>query len=166
MDQQIPTNQPIETTNLSGFSYAGFWRRFIASVIDGIILFLVSIPVGMIVGKDIILSISSSAVVYIIYSSVFLCSDLMGTPGKAVMGMCVVNEKDQNRISFKSAIIRVLSGYISSFFLCIGYLIQPFTEKKQTFHDMVAGTVVIKKNPPEMNYFTAFGDSFKKIIGN
>lgn len=166
MDQQSAMNQPIETTNFSSFSYAGFWRRFIASVIDGIILFLISIPVGMIVGKDLILNISSSAVVYIIYSSVFLNSDLMGTPGKAIMGMCVVNENDQTKISFKSALIRVLAGYVSSFFLCLGYLIQPFTAKRQTLHDMIAGTVVIKKNPPDINYFTAFGDSFKKIIGN
>lgn len=172
MDQNIPPqNQDLSVvTNTSTTSntpkFAGFWRRFFAQFIDGFFMFLISIPLSLLVGGDVILGASSGVVLNLIYCSVFLCSDLMSTPGKAILGMAVVNEENQTKLSFKSAIIRVICAYFSSMILLLGYLIQPFTAKRQTLHDMIAKTIVIKKEPPEVNYFTVFADSFKKILGN
>jgi uncharacterized RDD family membrane protein YckC len=49
-----------------------------------------------------------------------------------------------NRISFGRATVRYFAQYLSVLTLGVGYFIQPFTEKRQALHDMVAGTVVVR----------------------
>ncbi len=57
----------------------------------------------------------------------------------------VVTDIDGNRISFGRANARFWSKIISGMILGIGFLMAAFTEKKQGLHDMIAGTLVIKK---------------------
>jgi len=148
--------------------YAGFWRRFFATVVDQIILFVLGGAMGFILGliglKDQIIIFSLSSLLSFIYFVVYNCSSLSGTPGKAILGIAIVDEKTKTPISFKQAILRVLTAFLSGLVLCLGYLIQPFTAKRQTFHDMIAETVVIQKKHGEVNYFTVFKESFSKIL--
>lgn len=172
MDQQIfnqsSVTPPASETIIpvTPIIYAGFWRRFIAVLIDAFFTGIIGALVGFITGNDMIVSISVSTVIGIIYIAVFDSSELMGTPGKAMLGLSVVTEKEQNRISFQTAILRFLCKYISSVVLLIGYMIQPFTEKRQTFHDIVTSTIVIRKDPGQLNYWNCFKDNFNKIINN
>ncbi len=171
MDQHVfnkPTAAPItsDTMTTPGVIYAGFLRRLIAMLIDAFFTGILGGILGFFTGRDMVISLSVSTVVGIIYTAIFDSSELMGTPGKAMLGIAVVTEKDQNRISFQSAILRFLCKYLSSVVFLIGYLIQPFTEKRQTFHDIVTNTVVIKKDPGLINYWKAFKDNFNKIINN
>lgn len=172
MDQQIfnqsTITPPVSETIMSTTPviYAGFLRRFFSVLIDAFFTGIIGGVVGFITGHDMIVSISVSTVVGIIYTAIFDSSDLMGTPGKALLGIAVVAEKDQNRISFQTAIVRFLCKYLSSVLFFIGYLIQPFTEKRQTLHDIITNTVVIKKDPGQLNYWKAFKDNFSKIINN
>lgn len=172
MDQQI-FNQSPATPHVSEtiipvapVIYAGFLRRFISVLIDAFFTGIIGGIIGFITGNDMIVSISVSTVVGIIYTAIFDSSELMGTPGKALLGIAVVTEKDQNRISFQTAIVRFLCKYLSSVVLLIGYLIQPFTEKRQTFHDIITNTIVIKKDPGQLSYWKAFKDNFNKTINN
>jgi uncharacterized RDD family membrane protein YckC len=48
-------------------------------------------------------------------------------------------------MDFVKAFVRNLSKVISTFILFIGYIMAGFTEKKQALHDMIAGTLVLKK---------------------
>jgi len=169
MDQQI-FNQPPSASSpaltIASAVYAGFWRRFIAVLIDGFFTGILDVIFGFLTGNDMIVSISVSTVIGIIYTAVFDSSELMGTPGKAMLGIAIAKETDQSRISFQTAILRFLCKYLSSVFLLVGYLIQPFTEKRQTFHDIVTNTVVIRKDPGQLSYWKSFKDNFNKIISN
>jgi uncharacterized RDD family membrane protein YckC len=49
------------------------------------------------------------------------------------------------RISFGRATGRFFAKIISSIILFIGFIMAGFTEKKQALHDMIAGTLVIRK---------------------
>lgn len=172
MDQQIfnqpPTTPPVSETitSTTPVIYAGFLRRFFAVLIDAFFTGIIGGILGFATGNDMIVSISVSTVVGIIYTAVFDSSELMGTPGKALLGIALVNEKDQNRISFQTAIVRFLCKYLSSLVLLLGYIIQPFTEKRQTLHDIITKTIVIKKDVGELSYWKAFKNNFNKIINN
>lgn len=142
--------------------YAGFWRRYIASFIDGLILLVPSAILGGLGSFSI--AFGANVFIGIIYKPVFESSALMGTPGKALMGLVVVSEDGHGPISFKSAIIRYFSAMLSAVILYIGYLMQPFTSKRQTLHDMIAETLVLKKETPDLNYFIVWRDQIKSIV--
>lgn len=143
--------------------YAGFWQRFIANFIDGLILLIPSALAGS--SGSFSVSIGFSIIIGILYKPVFESSALMGTPGKAILGIVVENENAGGRISFKTALIRYFASYISAFILYIGYLMQPFTSKRQALHDMISETVVLKKETADLNYFVVWRDQLKEIMG-
>ncbi|MYA79205.1 MAG: RDD family protein, partial [Acidobacteriia bacterium] len=57
----------------------------------------------------------------------------------------VVTEMQGRRISFLRATGRFFVKLLSAMLMMIGYLIQPFTEKRQALHDMMAGCLVLRK---------------------
>lgn len=139
-------------------NYAGFWRRFIASLIDALILI---IP-GLIIGS--ILPFVGGVIIALLYKPVFESSPLQGTPGKAMMGMMVFPESGSGRLTFKQALIRYVASFLSGLILFIGYIMNVFTPKKQTLHDMIAETVVIYQEPPQMNFFQVWLTEIKAIF--
>jgi len=66
------------------------------------------------------------------------------TFGKSVMGMRVT-DLNGNRISFGRASGRYFGKIISGMILDIGFIMAGFTEKKQALHDMIAGTLVMRR---------------------
>lgn len=138
--------------------YAGFWRRAAALFIDGLILLIPSAILGS------ALPVLGSFLCFLAYRPVFESSPLQATPGKALMGLAVINELDGGRISLKTAFVRSLLTFVSGAFFCIGYFMAIFTQKNQTLHDLVAQTVVIRKEAAEVNFFQVWWDEIKKII--
>ena len=139
--------------------YAGFWRRFIAYVIDLVILGIAAQGMSFIAG--IILAITSAdverslpalkamlLVLYIalcwLYFATFESSARQATPGKAMLRMHVMDE-DGDRLSFFCASIRYFAKYVSGLFLCAGFVMASFTERRQALHDMAAGSIVVKR---------------------
>lgn len=138
--------------------YAGFWIRFAATLIDGLILAIPSFILAWII------PVFGGFLASIIYKPFFESSRLQGTPGKALLGL-VIERTSGERISFKDAMVRYAMSFISSCILAIGYIMAAFTGKKQTLHDLVADTVVVKKAVPEMNYFDAWLDEVSEVFG-
>jgi uncharacterized RDD family membrane protein YckC len=140
-------------------SYAGFWRRFVAVFIDGLICVIPSLAMGYVIPYV------GGIVLGLLYTPIFLASPLQATPGKALMGIAVVDENG-NTLTLKTSIIRYVSTILSGLILCIGYLMNLFTAKRQTLHDILAGTVVIMKTAPDVNYFNVWLVEVKKIGGD
>jgi uncharacterized RDD family membrane protein YckC len=67
-----------------------------------------------------------------------------GTLGKKALGL-TVTDLEGRRISFGRATGRYFAKIISTLILCIGYMMAGFTERKQALHDMIAGTLVLRK---------------------
>lgn len=159
-----PIGAPPAATTPSGRLYAGFWIRFLAVFIDGIILqvasFILALPFILVLGlasasggrtAEDLASATLSLLLFPLcialnwlYEAGFTSSARQATPGKMALNL-VVTDLGENRISFGRATGRHFGKYLSSFSLLVGYLIQPFTEKRQALHDLLAGTLVLRR---------------------
>jgi uncharacterized RDD family membrane protein YckC len=79
-----------------------------------------------------------------LYFALMESSNYQATIGKMVLGLKVTDVND-GKLDFIKALVRNLSKIISGMILLIGYIMAGFTEKKQALHDMIAGTLVVKK---------------------
>ena len=143
-------------------NYAGFWRRASALCIDGLIL---GIP-GLILGSashQFWGAMGLNLFLGLLYYPFFESSELSATPGKALLGLAVLTENEQ-RITFKAAILRYFCRYLSMLLLYIGFIMQLFTARRQTLHDMISETIVVKKPSPDLNYFTVWNRQFKDVF--
>ena len=151
--------------------YAGFWLRFVAYIIDDLILgfvsFIVSLPfiggivfsaLGMsecsefndstflgiagIVGSVFALILVNIAAGWLYYS-LMESSKTQATLGKMALSL-KVTDLEGNKISFGRATGRYFGKIISGMILMIGYILAGITEKKQALHDMMAGCLVIR----------------------
>ena len=118
---------------------AGFWIRFVAMLLDGILVGGVSFALAM-VGAPSILGL----VIGLGYWIYFPSSDMMATPGKSVLGL-KITDNDGNQITAGTATVRYLGYIISAIVLYIGFLMVGFSDKKRGLHDMIAGTLVVYK---------------------
>ena len=142
--------------------YAGFFRRYAAALIDALIMIVPSLFIGGSVAV-IPLSFGLGLVLGLLYKPVFESSVMAATPGKALMGI-VVQSEDGQTLTYKKAVIRYLCSYLSIAIMGIGYLMQPFTSKRQTLHDMLSEAVVIRKETSDLNYFIVWKDQLKNIF--
>ncbi|MCA1029813.1 RDD family protein [Bacillus timonensis] len=83
-------------------------------------------------------------IVPVAYYAGFHASPWQATVGKKIVGL-KVTDLNGNRISFWRGFGRYLAmSFLSGIFM-IGYIMALFTEKKQALHDLIAGTVVVRK---------------------
>ncbi len=129
------------------YTYAGFWLRFVATIIDLIIVSVVSAFIGAIIaGGDDTGTVSATLNLFgdWLYCALMESSKFQGTVGKLVLGLIVTD--DQYRpISFGRATWRYLGHLLSTIILGIGFIMAAFTTRKQCLHDIMAGTLVVKK---------------------
>ena len=79
-----------------------------------------------------------------LYYALLESSSWQATLGKKALGL-EVTDLAGSRISFGRATGRYFARWISNMTLAIGYIMAGFTEKKQALHDILAGTLVIRK---------------------
>lgn len=154
-------------------TYAGFWLRFVAFIIDGIVLWIVGAMItfpligamglrGMLRGgfaanggemrpEDMLPFVSMifriiliTMVLKWLYYALFESSAWQATLGKKALGL-EVTDTEGRRIGFGRATGRFFGKIISAMILYIGFIMAGFTEKKQALHDMMAGCLVIRK---------------------
>jgi uncharacterized RDD family membrane protein YckC len=121
--------------------YAGFWDRFGAAFIDGIILIVPNLLFTYGIGPGIgdILSLATAW----LYEALMTSGPGQATLGKRALGLKVV-DSDGQRISFGQATGRHFGKILSTIILFIGYFMMLWDAKKQTLHDKMAATYVIK----------------------
>jgi uncharacterized RDD family membrane protein YckC len=136
--------------------YAGFWRRLLAVVLDGIV---VSIPAntfaavlrsGLIVtgGGGIHYRSGGSGlqtVFFILYEALLIAYWNGQTIGKKVMGIRVVSAGGALvpvGMAFVRSVMKIVSGVV----LMLGYLWMLWDPNKQTWHDKVAQTYVVRES--------------------
>jgi uncharacterized RDD family membrane protein YckC len=140
-------------SNNPNISFAAFWIRFLAALIDACIIIVPAMILGGIIGvwgmvwddSDSITTLKIQAVSLlfgILYEAIFLSSGWMATPGKKLLGI-KVTDLSGNPISFWRGVGRSAGKLISSI-LFIGYIMAAFTKNKQALHDLMASTFVIK----------------------
>lgn len=132
--------------------YVGFWVRFIASVIDSILVLVIVYPlmsflfgwnnvvagnvnVGVGLFFELVLP-AVAVIIFWIYRS--------ATPGKMIMGAKIVDARAYGKPSRGQLIGRYFAYYVSMLPIFLGFFWIGFDKRKQGWHDKLAGTVVIK----------------------
>lgn len=135
--------------------YGGFWRRLCASLIDSILVLLITAPLlyaiygdslyteqDMLRGPaDFLLSYVFPAVASItfwIYKS--------ATPGKMALGLKIIDADSGEKCSKGQLIGRYLGYYVSILIVGLGFIWVAFDRRKQGWHDKLAGTLVVRSN--------------------
>lgn len=165
---------PAPLASYGGVVYAGFWLRFVAYLIDGVIsgiAFLVLlVPLFFLTGAGAALSqigggddISDGAAAFLgfgflagffgiillvswLYYALSESSSWQATPGKKILNLYVTDLSGQS-ISFGRASGRFFAKIITGMIpLAIGYILAGFTEKKQAVHDMIASCLVLRRS--------------------
>jgi uncharacterized RDD family membrane protein YckC len=145
--------------------YAGFWSRVAASLIDGLVLFIATLPINFLFGYGLLPQrpqqhnffgegspenwtyleyTTLTAIISWLYFSLMESSRRQATPGKMALGILVTDEFG-NRITFGRATGRFFSKVISYITLTIGFMMAGWTRKKQALHDIMARTLVVRK---------------------
>ena len=132
--------------------FANFWIRVGASLIDGVIIIgsmlllmfvaMLSALMPPLMFLLLILIWIASIVGPWLYSALFESSAMQATPGKKAIGL-KVTDLQGNRISFGRATGRYFAEWITGMTFLVGYVMVAFTQKRQSLHDMIAGTVVV-----------------------
>lgn len=125
--------------------YAGFGGRLVAILIDGILLSVVGSVLGLLVGSRPGEAGAGSGInllLGIIYYGYFLSTTGQTLGGRA-MGIKVV-DANGNVLPVGKAVLRYLASIVSAIILGIGYLMMLWDSKKQTLHDKIAGSYVVK----------------------
>lgn len=131
--------------------YCGFWRRFTANFLDGIILGMVYKLVNAV-----LLAIASLAgAAYFGFSDWMLCTIIFwtymiwfkgykgATPGYYVFGIRIISING-TQVCIKQIIVRIISSFFSAIPFGLGYIWITVDSNRQAWHDKIAGTYVIK----------------------
>ena len=155
---------------MSVYKFAGFWRRLIAFSIDNTIIIIIFSVLSIIAATAYVLgAISSNSDAWLVdladptsSLSIMFISCLLyfvtilfyftyfhgttgRTPGKMLLGLQVVSA-DGTPVTFGTAFLRAV-GYFISFIYFLGFIWAAFDKRKQGWHDKIAGTVVIIREP-------------------
>jgi len=152
--------------------YAGFWIRFLASLLDTIFL---ALPVGILIyflsdgnwfdfsqyQQNIQMAMSGNTHAldsqpqtslkweFIFEISVLVVTMLFwkrwrgATPGKKFVHIKIVDASSLKDIDNRQAVTRSFGYIASTFAFLIGFLMVAFRKDKRGLHDLLAGTIVI-----------------------
>lgn len=157
----VNTNNEVASNQsaVGGVSYAGFWVRAAALILDSLIMGAVTFFIGFIFG--VASGISKSAplsalmgnlasligVVVSLSYYVLMTWKRGATLGKQVLGLRVIRGNGDNISLGRAALREIIGRFVSGITLCIGYVIAVFSDKKRALHDMIADTVVVDLHP-------------------
>jgi uncharacterized RDD family membrane protein YckC len=127
-------------------NYGGFWIRFLAYLVDTLIVgigFAVIVLLLGLMGLELFSPPLIFVIVGIVYWAGMQASKRQATYGKSLVGLKVTGLGGE-RISIARAFAREAAKIISSLTFLIGYVIAAFTKRKQALHDLIATTLVVR----------------------
>jgi len=170
---RTPYADPAGLAVSRGSVYAGFWLRFVAHLIDSLIIgaaalllfvpfiFLTGLSANFetmshlhgqlnpaLVGGFIAMILVFAAIAVVgqwLYFAYLESGEKQATWGKQVLGIYVTDLLG-NPVTFGRASGRFFAKIVSGMIpLAIGYIMAGFTERKQALHDMIASCLVLRK---------------------
>lgn len=161
----LPANAPVQ--RLSRRACAGFWRRLMALLADGILLALTlwlghllirwihhsalagaildarGITASRMGAMAALARIAFDVAFPVAYFAIFEASSRAATPGKRLLGFRVRARSGQ-KAGFGRVVLRNLLKWLSAAPLMAGFLLAMVTPRRQALHDLLTGSVMIK----------------------
>ena len=165
-----PTSVGQGSSYAGGSPFKGFWIRFVAAIIDSILLIIafvvLTIPIMLVLGglggllggeegafgaglMGLLLAVLVFTILQLLYKPLMEASEFQGTLGKYMLGMKVV-KADGERLDMSTSFVRsivylVCMALLSLLVPVLAFIMIGFTEQKQGLHDIVAKTFVVPK---------------------
>jgi uncharacterized RDD family membrane protein YckC len=154
----VPPAPPQQTSDF-GAPKASFLHRFIAWIIDVIIVGIIQSIITVIAGAPFIFSEftynpATMATQYALSSTVGLLVGIAyfvyfwgttgQTPGKMAVGIKIIGKDGTFPIGYPMAFVRYIGYIISSIICMLGHLLILVDEDNQALHDKIAQTYVVK----------------------
>jgi len=152
-DLSLPTTIEDYMTLSKNF-YAGFWTRFVAYLIDMIVIYAISSLLNTfsfgLLNKQLdfpILGEESLSYVIVMFTYFISMTYFFSqTLGKMIMKIKIETNKG-DKLGLMDVVYREVVGRLLTIFLVyIPYLAVAFTNKKKGLHDFIADTVVVKED--------------------
>lgn len=163
----VPQTAPAWPATVQALRYAGFWRRFIAALIDGVLVGLLWFvmsglydfattrvlentafsPDGVALGRALWLISGGRWLMAVLVA--LLCFALPeatrrgASPGKLVMRLRVARA-DGETTGIGRSVLRTVLKPLSAAPLMLGFLIAGWSSRKQALHDLLSGSVVLR----------------------
>ena len=143
--------------------YAGFWIRTGAALIDTILFLLIIAPIlTLIYGADYWVSETANfgiidvGLQYILPAVVVVAFWIYksATPGKMATKLTIVDAKTGAKPATAKFIIRYIGYFLASIPFGLGLFWVAIDKRKRGWHDMIAGTVVIRQTAETPVEFT------------
>ncbi|MBC7530006.1 MAG: RDD family protein [Oligoflexus sp.] len=154
MNQPLSAPPRFASPDAKKIEPAGFGIRFLANIIDGIILGVMTLPISLVFGRfqnkahpSIKLTILSNLILLILagFYYAYFYSKKGASPGKSMLNLRVVDFNTGTNPSFQTAFIRDTIGkLLSAVVLMGGYVIVLFRSDKRAMHDLISDTQVIR----------------------
>jgi len=135
--------------------YAGFWVRVVATIIDTILILVITLPMMISVygwdyfheersrtvagPAEILISWVLPAIAVIVF-----WMRKQATPGKMVLYLRILDADTGNKPSAAQFVGRYFAYLVSMLPLFLGLIWVAFDKRKQGWHDKLAGTVVVR----------------------
>ena len=134
--------------------YVGFWARFAANFLDGILINILCSPAWIFLNYRARYHLNDRDVenAIVLYSALYILAQIIllvlwfvkrASVGKMAISAKIVDAKTGGAPTKKQLIGRYFAYLLSSLPLCLGFLWIAFDPKKQGWHDKLAGTAVI-----------------------
>ncbi len=162
--QALSTTRPASSTPVIGagsFEFGGFGYRLLAMILDSVILSVATVVptvlvIAALIGTDpqrlaqqagtaLWLFVAGFGIIMLapIAYDILMIAKKGATFGKSILKLSVVRTNGEP-VSLGRCVLRTVVKMFVSGFLLIGYLLALFTSKKQTLHDLLADTIVVR----------------------
>ena len=132
--------------------YAGFWQRAAASLIDWLIVVVISVPVIVLAFGAEYFSLEPATRAWDLVTMLVLGAAVIGfwrtcgaTPGKLAMNIRIVDARTGELPGTGRLVVRLACYFVSAAVLYLGFFWIAIDRRKQGWHDKIAGTVVIEE---------------------
>ncbi len=133
------------------FTYAGFWLRLAATIIDIVLIYgLLYVVFSIFFGYDVINFGSRVTLVQILFEWIipfFVVISFWvvksGTPGKLLLKIKIVRFDSNEPASAQKLLLRYAAYFISTIPFCLGFFCILWDKEKRGWHDKISGTAVI-----------------------
>lgn len=151
-----------------GIEFAPHGARLLAYLVDSVIIVVVALGLLLVIGLAFLsgasttddgatVEVSAGAVFATVLIFVLMLSLVLlyfpffwarggQTPGMWPFGLRVVRDRDGGRIGWGTALLRMLGMYVVSAVFYLGFIWILVDKRRRGFHDLIAGTVVVKRS--------------------
>ena len=137
-------------------TYAGFWVRVGATLIDALLIALVTMPIfvsvygsGFFLSEEIVQGKVDFLLTWVLPAVAVITFWVLksATPGKMVFSAVIVDARTGGKLSVAQCVGRYFAYIPATLVLFLGLIWVGIDKRKQGWHDKLASTVVIRKKP-------------------